>query len=333
MKNIDDSLTTLNTDQTLPFYGNKPCIDMILKLISNESISQSLIFSGPSGLGKFTLSYKLALHILHDGCETLKKTKDINTIVNKDILKLISSSTFPDLLIISSDNKNIISVDEVREIRNFFSKKPIYSNFKICIVNSIDKMNFYGLNAMLKSLEDLSHNSIIILIANNDHHIIPTIKSRCRVIKFFPLDLDSFSLVLRSKKIDIDHNNTINLYKMSNGSPGIAISIHETVGMNFYDEIKSFFQHKNYDILKLHKFSENLTKRNENIEKFEYFEFFIIKILLENIKESLSLKDTKPLKKYIDVYDNVVSIFKDTKKYNLDNKRATFSILSHINQT
>ena len=88
MKNIDDALVTSNTYQYLPFYGNKPCVDMILKLISNESISQSLIFSGPSGLGKFTLSYKLALHILHDGCKTLKKTKDINANVNDDILKL-----------------------------------------------------------------------------------------------------------------------------------------------------------------------------------------------------------------------------------------------------
>ena len=330
MKSINDSLATLNTDQILPFYGNKLCVDMILKLISNESISQSLIFSGPSGLGKFTLSYKLALHILHDGCKTLKKTKDINSNVNDDILKLISSSAFPDLLIISSINQNVISVNEVREIRNFFSKKPIYSNFKICIVDSIDKMNFYGLNAMLKSLEDLSCNSIIILIANNGRHIIPTIKSRCRTIKFFPLDLDSFSLVLKDKKIDIDRDKTMKLYKMSNGSPGIAISIHESVGVNFYDEIRRFFLQKNYDTLSLHKFSENLAKEKEGINKFEYFELFIIKILLENIKKSLAMKDINLLKKYIGIYDSVVSIFKATKMYNLDNKRATLSVLSHI---
>ena len=97
------------------------------------------------------------------------------------IINLIDVHNFPELKIIDPEGL-IIKKEEIEELKIDFSKKPIYSNKKIYIINNAERLNSSAANSLLKFLEEPSQDIIAILITNNVYQMIETILSRCQII-------------------------------------------------------------------------------------------------------------------------------------------------------
>ena len=115
-----------------------------------------------------------------------------------NILLQIDSGNFPELKIIDPEGL-IIKKEEIDELQIEFSKKPIYSDKKIYIINNANRLNGSSANALLKFLEEPSQNIIAILITNNVYEMMETIISRCQIISLKEEVIDLSQMELESR--------------------------------------------------------------------------------------------------------------------------------------
>lgn len=120
---------------------------------------------------------------------------------NCNICSLINDLNYPELKIIEPDGINI-KKEQMLDLQNAFSTKPIYGKYRICIIKSSEKLNSSSANSILKFLEEPTENVIIFLMANYKYKVIPTIVSRCQVLK----------LNLLNNKVNNLSNNIKNNY-------------------------------------------------------------------------------------------------------------------------
>lgn len=145
--------------------------------LSSEKVSHAYIFSGESGVGKFTLAKSFARMILNE-----EKTMRIEA---------IDEYENPDLIIL--DGK--LSKSQIDDMILESLSLPFEAKNKIYIINHFENMSVEGQNAILKTLEEPPEHLVIILVTSNISKLLPTIISRSRVLSINSVrasDLRSF---------------------------------------------------------------------------------------------------------------------------------------------
>jgi len=149
--------------------------------LKNDRLAQAYIFSGPEAIGKLEVA-RYFVNQLH--CERL----DENLKVCGSCIKCrkIKNNIFVDSLEVTlSDDKSTISIDQIRDVVLPFTKYSAADGiYKTCIVYPAEKMRVEAMNAFLKILEEPPKNFIFILITANHYMLLPTILSRCQLVKF-----------------------------------------------------------------------------------------------------------------------------------------------------
>ncbi len=143
----------------------------------------------------------------------------VNTNDKDNICQMIDSNNFPELEIIDPEGI-VIKKEEIEQLQQHFSKKPLYSDKKIYIINNADRLNKSSGNALLKFLEEPDQDIVAILITANIYEMLETIVSRCQIITL--------------------HKNILQLNEYS-GEDKILLSINKT-----QDEIKNLFSENDY---------------------------------------------------------------------------------------
>ena len=168
--------------------GNARIKKILTKALQRDRIPNSLLFSGPQGVGKIETALVVAkalncLNRTDDACETCEAC----TAVNK--------GTFPDVMLISPE-KDILKIDQMRILKEAAYLRPMVGRKRVFIVDPAEKMNMQASNSLLKILEEPPSFSHIILITSNPFVILPTIKSRCQVLSFSPVSRDDIARCL-----------------------------------------------------------------------------------------------------------------------------------------
>ena len=181
--------------------GNSSAKEILKNSVKYSHISHSYIFSGPPGVGKKLFALEFARLI---NCESEMQENCKCSSCNK-----IKRMIHPDVSLLEYEGEKTIKIDHVRsdlEERVYLS--PFESSYKIFIVDDADRMNNNAQNAFLKTLEEPPAFSIIILVTQSINHIIPTIKSRCQIVNFSPLEDKHIKTILvdspSADKEDID---------------------------------------------------------------------------------------------------------------------------------
>jgi len=168
--------------------GNARIKKILTKALQRDRIPNSLLFSGPQGVGKIETALVVAkalncLNQTDDACETC----EVCTAINKGI--------FPDVMRISPE-KETLKIDQMRILKEAAYLRPMVGRKRVFIVNPAEKMNPKASNSLLKILEEPPSSSHIILITSNPFLILPTIKSRCQVLSFSPVSRDDIARCL-----------------------------------------------------------------------------------------------------------------------------------------
>jgi DNA polymerase-3 subunit delta' len=152
---------------------------------------------GPSGVGKRLVADALAAHLL---CEAA--TEDGACGACRHCRRVIAG-THPDLLVVvRDDDRRDLRVDQVRELIQWFVLRPLMAARKVAIVDGAHDMNEAGQNALLKTLEEPPGDAVIILVADGLAQLLPTVRSRCRRVRFDPLPATAVAGVLEQHGID-----------------------------------------------------------------------------------------------------------------------------------
>ncbi len=158
------------------------------QLLADNRLPNALLFSGIEAIGKFLLAREFAKYIL---CREKDEANPCHVCFS---CKQADAQTHPDLYVI--DNEKEIKIEDIRsDLAEFLSKKPLYGNRKIVIINNADYMNDTSANALLKNLEEPPVDCLFILVSSHTDRLLPTIISRCNVLRFNPLAFDQISKI------------------------------------------------------------------------------------------------------------------------------------------
>jgi DNA polymerase-3 subunit delta' len=188
-----------------------------------ERLGHAYLFVGPAGVGKHTFARELARALL---CESRKS--ELDACGECAACALADAGTHPDLFLASRPEESVdLPIDLIRELIEHLGLKPARGGRKVAILDDADDLSAEAANAFLKTLEEPSPGSILILIggATPDRQF-PTVLSRCQVVTFRPLPSAAVFEHLKGQGID-DAGRLDRLVRMAGGSIGQALALND----------------------------------------------------------------------------------------------------------
>lgn len=201
------------------------------------------LFVGPEGVGKAMAASALAKRLLCEAAGPAMSGDNLEVPDSHPIAKLVDAHTHPDFILLDRLPKDMkalreierrdwpadierarnITVEQVRGLGTIFALTPSYSRSRVVLVDSIDDMERGAANALLKSLEEPPQGTIFLLVSHAPGRLLPTIRSRCRTLRFGALDEDAMRAALRRMLPDIGEAELSALVAAGEGSPGRAL--------------------------------------------------------------------------------------------------------------
>lgn len=209
--------------------GHDEQVDAFRAAFDSQRPHHAWLLTGSQGLGKALFAETAATWLLAgkpagDGFDAAE---------DSSAASLINAGSHPDFrrLVRTEDDKgklrSVIRVDEVRSLQPLFRQTPSIADWRIVIVDSADEMNTQSANALLKNLEEPPQQTLFFLISHTPGHLLPTIRSRCRTLRFGRLTDTQVDTVLGFIP-DLDEDDRATLVRIAEGAPGRALRFAET---------------------------------------------------------------------------------------------------------
>ena len=274
--------------------GHNQIVDHLKNAIRLEKISHAYIFNGEKNSGKMMLAeaFAMALQCENGGeeacmqCRSCRQAREHNQ---------------PDIIYVSHDKLNIISVDDIRQqINNDIMIKPYSSKYKIYIVDEAEKMNVQAQNALLKTIEEPPRYAVILLLTTNADSFLPTILSRCITLNLKSVKEDSIKEFLMKKYKIPDYQADV-CAAFAQGNVGKAIQLASSDEFNELKQTTLSIVKKieDIDLYELNQLIKQINEFKPNIQ--EYFD-----LLTLWFRDVLYLKATNDVNNLIfkdEVYD------------------------------
>lgn len=227
-------------------YGHSELLDQI-DPSGHGRRHQSFIFTGPKGIGKASAAWILAARLLSGktaeqglfGEPNAAGADNGEPFIDPAEKSLLEAESHPDMLSIEPAEdraSKTITIDQIRKMPAFLSQHAARGGWRVIIIDALDAVNYNGANAMLKTLEEPPAQAIIILINHETKPIMPTIRSRCQVVRFSPLDFDTSRDVIARLFPDAAADWIDVATVLSDGAPGKALLLSESQAVDLYAE-------------------------------------------------------------------------------------------------
>lgn len=226
--------------------GHSKQLDFLRKSWKEKRISHAYLFVGPHGVGKRRVAAELVGWILGkaEAPANLSQEFEIRYVEREPDKK-------------TGKKHKDISIGQIHAARNYLAHHSFLNSHKLVIIDEAEFLNRAAGNALLKTLEEPSSQSTIILLTDDEKKLLPTIVSRCQVLRFPPVPKDV--IVAALKKMGVKDEEAESLARLSHHRPGRALKLwQEAAELEFYEtEAKKFFN----------LLDNSLAKRFKNLEK------------------------------------------------------------------
>ncbi|MBR9765185.1 MAG: DNA polymerase III subunit delta' [Rhodobacteraceae bacterium] len=234
-------------------FGQEAAEAEFLDAFNNDRLHHGWMITGPRGSGKATLAWSIARFLLatpapgpDDGGmfgEMLAPAKAESLAIAEDhpVTRRMAAGAEPGLFVLRrgiSDTtgrlKAQITVDEARRLKNFFALSAADGGRRVVIVDATDELNTSAANALLKLLEEPPARTTLLLVTHQPSGLLPTIRSRCRLLRLKPLDQDQMAAAL--DQAGITATQPERLAALAEGSVGAAVRLAMLDGLKLYGE-------------------------------------------------------------------------------------------------
>src|SRR5215217_9001385 len=201
--------------------GHEWAVDMLKKHVIHGTARHAYLFAGPPGLGRRTLALRFAQAL---NCQTPVEA-GIPCGQCCDC-KQIEAMHHADLTIVQADSEGgTLKVDKIREARRSLTLKPYQANYRVALFLRFQEANDNAANALLKTLEEAPSYAVLILTADNPEQLLPTIVSRCEVLRLRPLRVEEVQRELETRGLETSKAKLIS--HLSGGRFGYALHLLE----------------------------------------------------------------------------------------------------------
>lgn len=185
------------------------------------------LLCGPEGVGKATFAYRAARRLL--GAANDPSRGMLGARPDDPVCRLVSAQAHPDLLVLerrveNGKTKKAISVDQARDLPEFFAKSPSQAKHRVAIIDTADDLNINAANALLKILEEPPERGVVFLITHAPGRLLATIRSRCRRLAF-PVWSERALAEMLMDRAGVAPDEADAIAAMAGGSPGQAMAL------------------------------------------------------------------------------------------------------------
>ena len=316
----DKNPYTQHPRTALKLVGHELAKEKFVTSYKSGKLHHAWLIHGPKGVGKATLAWQMAKFLLSDNNFLTGSTYMSKEIISQRIEALSEPSIHLCRKQFDKAKKRYfqdISIDEIRKIKHFFSLSSTQNSWRVVIIDSVDDLSNSAANALLKALEEPPKGGLFFLICENKENLLPTIISRCQLLKCGFLKYSEFNQVLTELKIfeskDIDVKS---LFSITNGSISKAINFSLNDGFKIFKGIANVISfNKKMDRKKLWYL---INKNHSSLGQKEYYLFIQellllvlsrVATLLAKKKNGYTTSDEKKIYEIYNVYSNSYSVF------------------------
>jgi DNA polymerase-3 subunit delta' len=335
--------------------GHEAAEQAFLKAFAAGRLPHAWLISGPRGVGKATLAYRIARFLLSQPMPAEKgglfgggaPATSLQIAPNHRVFRQVAQQGHPDfrLLCRTVNPKNgklrtEIIVDDVREVIDFLHLKPATSPWRVVIVDCADELNSSSANALLKILEEPRPNTVLLLLSHAPQALLPTIRSRCRKLVLQPLPAEQVAAELAARFPDVKAQDRALAAAAAGGSLGQAIRMIEQGGVSLIREIGALLASwPRLDAGLLHKLGDKLGSRDQDAQfdlavellGWWFARFARMAATGETLETQLFEGETAliarmqaaaSLDRWLAVWEKVSRLFDRVRTVNLDRKQA-----------
>lgn len=213
-----------------PVIGNRAAQAAFAAAAAGGSLHHAWLLAGPEGVGKATFARAAALRLLADAAAPATLPPGLDVPSTHPARALMEAGSHPDYRLLTRLPKDAekphegvarsITIAQVRTLGRMFATRPSLSFRRVVVIDAIDDLERGGANALLKNLEEPPAGTVFLLISHMPGRLLPTIRSRCRLLRFERLQDDDVATVLRRQLPEADEAEIGALTRASDGAPG-----------------------------------------------------------------------------------------------------------------
>ncbi|MDD4615503.1 MAG: DNA polymerase III subunit delta' [Alphaproteobacteria bacterium] len=320
------------TEVPLHFVGHAAALREVHDAFASGRMPHAWLIAGIEGIGKATLAKHIAEYVLSNGEGELGKSDPTSPTT-----RLVDADAHPDLLIIrrTRDEKtgllaNIIPVEEVSKVAPFFHKTAAHSGWRVVIVDEAHTLNRHGQNAILKIVEEPPPQALIILTATTPGILLPTIRSRTRLLELAPLAMDEMRTLLRATAPAASQEDIMAVIDLSGGSIGFALKILRSGTLPLYREMLAMLDAMpQLDTASLHKLADKIAKKADS-EAFEALSALLIERLRQAAHNEANRHPQGRVNTAMQIWEKTKATFAMADSAALDRKLAFIAAMTDI---
>src|SRR5204862_667553 len=269
--------------------GHEAAEAELRRLFDSGRMPHALLLSGPRGIGKATLAFRLARFVLAQGggdgggptlfgedgggggdAEVGGEGGSSGLAIPPEsgTFRRVASGGHADLLTIERAYdprrrrlRGEIVVVDTREISVFLRLTAAEGGWRVVVVDGADEMNRNAANALLKILEEPPRRTLLLLVAHSPGRLLPTVRSRCRRLALAPLSPDIVGELLARYRPDLPEADAAAVTALAGGSIGRALDLASAGGVELYRSVLALLSRdRGIDPAALHAFADRLAR-------------------------------------------------------------------------
>jgi DNA polymerase-3 subunit delta' len=325
---------------TAQLFGHAEAEQTLLNSYRGGHIAHAWLIGGPRGIGKATLAYRMARFVLANpdpAADAVQKAASLAVAANHPAARRISNQAHPDLLVLrrvvnekTGKLFQDIRVEDIRDAVPFFGSTAGEGGWRVAIVDSVEELNRSGENSLLKILEEPPPRSLLLLVSNAPGRVLPTIRSRCRLLTLRPLSgRDTAQAVAGATGRPAEDPEMIEAVAAANGSVGRALDLLDENTLALRKKVTDLLgQLPNPDPQGLHSLGDALG----------FSDPAPLATFVELVNDWLSQRletpsDKQKLARVAETWERVNASARDVEEYNLERKPLVFTVFGLLAET
>lgn len=316
-------------------FGHDHAQSFLANAYRSGRMHHAILIEGPEGIGKATLAYRFAHHVLSHSDPLSAPEQIADPDPDGPVGRQISSGASHNVLHLArpvdektGKAKSVITVDEVRRAGKFFSQTSGTGNWRIAIIDPADDLNRNAANAILKVLEEPPKRSLFLVLSHTPGRLLPTIRSRCLSLKLQPLapaDLDRALAHLGAAPGETDA-----IIRLSEGSVARALLLRNYGGVDIAEAFVDILERGSLNNREpIYKLAETLAARDRDVA-YAFFTEFAVDRVQQMAREAGAAGDLTVADRLAQLSTALAAHFATAAAYNLDRKQTVLHAFSLI---